>query len=96
MKEKHFAYKISRGNFGFLYPHFELQKEKMVDLLKEIRAQHYDGLFWVFKQFDTEPQEQLCIIDCPFNRIYYHHSGSVEDLDETIARLEHHPQTSHQ
>lgn len=89
MREKHFAYKITRGSCGFLYPHFELQKEKMVDLLKEIEHQHYDGLFWIFKQFDNQPQEQLCIVDCIKNRIYYHYSGNVEDLDETISRLTH-------
>lgn len=89
MREKHFAYKITRGSCGFLYPHFELQKEKMVDLLKEIEHQHYDGLFWIFKQFDNQPQEQLCIVDCVKNRIYYHYSGNVEDLDETISRLTH-------
>ncbi|MGC1182368.1 hypothetical protein [Legionella sp.] len=89
MIENHFAYKITHGNHGFLYPHFELQKEKMVDLLKEIERQHYDGLFWVFKQFDNQPPEQLCIIDCSHNRIYYHYSGDVEDLKETICKLDH-------
>ena len=89
MRENHFAYKITRGSCGFLYPHFELQKEKMVDLLKEIERQHYDGLFWVFKQFDNQPQEQLCIIDCPNNRIYYHYSGDVEDLKTNISKLAH-------
>lgn len=89
MKEKHFAYKITRGTCGFLYPHFELQNEKMVDLLKEIESQHYDGIFWVFKQFNNESQEQLCIVDCSKNRIYYHFSGEVEDLQTTINKLEH-------
>lgn len=89
MKEKHFAYKIARGSSGFLYPHFELQKEKMVDLLTEIEKQNYDGLFWVFKQFDNHPQEQLCIVDCPNHRIYYHFSGEVEDLHDTINKLNH-------
>lgn len=89
MREKHFAYKITRGTCGFLYPHFEIQKEKMVDLLKEIKKQHYDGLFWIFKQFDEHPQEQLCIIDCSNNRVYYHFSGDVTDLNETIAKLDH-------
>lgn len=89
MKERHYGYKITRGTWGFVYPHFELQKEKMVDLLKEIESQHYDGIFWIFKQFDNKPQEQLCIIDCPNNRIYYHYSGDVEDLNIAIARLDH-------
>lgn len=89
MKENHFAYKVTRGSCGFLYPHFELQKEKMVDLLSEIEKQHYDGLFWVFKQFNNNPQEQLCIIDCTNNRIYYHFSGEVENLQDTIKRLTH-------
>lgn len=89
MKEKHFAYKIARGTCGFVYPHFELQKEKMLDLLKEIESQHYDGIFWIFKQFDNEEQEPLCIIDCSHNRIYYHYSGEVEDVKVAISRLDH-------
>jgi hypothetical protein len=90
MKEQHFAYKIARGTEGFLYPYFELQQEKMLDLLKEI-DQHSEGLFWVFKQIDDKPQEELCIVDCANNRIYYHYSGNVENLDTTISRLTHHP-----
>ena len=89
MKEQHFAYKITRGSAGFLYPYFELQKEKMLDLLKEIENQPREGLFWVFKQFDNNPKEQLCIIDCQNHRVYYHHSGEVDDLKDAISRLTH-------
>lgn len=67
------------------------KKEKMLDLLKEIKSQNYDGLFWVFKQFDNHAQEKPCIIDCEHQRIYYHYSGEVEDLDATIKHLEGSP-----
>lgn len=87
MKETHYAYLLQRDTDGFVAPRFVLQTEKMFDLLKEISSNHHEGLFWVFKQFDAMPQEPLCIIDCAPARIYYHYSGEVEDLKQTMIRL---------
>ncbi len=87
MKEKHYAYKISHGASGLTCPHLALEKDRMVDLLKEIENQHHDGLFWVFKQFGDQPQEALCLIDCTKKRIYFHYSGEVEDLHDAITNL---------
>lgn len=90
MKEQHYAYKITHGaSLGLNCPHNALEKDKMVDLLKEIDNKHNEGIFWIFKQFDDRPQEPLCIIDCAKKRIYFHYSGEVEDLKDAIANLTH-------
>ncbi len=88
MKEKHFAYKITHNSSGLVCTHSEIEEEKMLDLLKEIQNNNNsDGLFWIFKQFGAQPKEPLCIIDCAKKRIYYHYSGEVEDLKDTIKKL---------
>lgn len=87
MKEKHFAYKISHNSSDLVCTHSEIEEDKMSDLLNEIQNSNSDGLFWIFKQFDDRPQEPLCIIDCAKKRIYYHYSGDVEDLSDTIKKL---------
>ncbi|KTC65479.1 Uncharacterised protein (plasmid) [Legionella adelaidensis] len=87
MKEKHFAYKIMRDSSGLVCTHHEFEEDKMVDLLKEIQATHSNGIYWIFKQFEGKPQEALAIIDCNHNRIYYHFSGDVENISETIEKL---------
>lgn len=87
MKEKHFAYKICRENSGLVCTHFEFEEDKMVDLLNEIKNLHATGIYWIFKQFEDKPQEAMCIIDCSHNRIYYHYSGEVEHIDDTIKKL---------
>ncbi|AWN75004.1 hypothetical protein LEAN103870_18285 [Legionella anisa] len=89
MKEQHYAYKITHGTSGMNCPHSTLEKDRMVDLLKEIESQHNEGIFWIFKQFGDQPQEPLCIIDCSKKRIYFHYSGEVEDLKNAIANLSH-------
>ncbi len=89
MKEQHYAYKITHGTSGLNCPHSALKNDRMVDLLKEIENQHSEGVFWIFKQFDNQPQEPLCIIDCLKKRIYFHYSGEVEDLKDAIANLSH-------
>lgn len=87
MKEKHFAYKITLSSAGLVCTHSEIEEDKMVDLLKEVKNDHSQAIYWIFKQFDNQPKEQLCIIDCPNNRIYYHYSGEVEEIDEAIEKL---------
>lgn len=87
MKEKHFAYKIYREASRLVCTHYEFEEDKMVDLLKEIRRSPTHGLYWIFKQLNGKPEEALCIIDCSQKRIYYHYSGDVENLDETIEKL---------
>lgn len=89
MKEKHYAYKITHASTGLVCTHSELEEEKMLDLLKEIQSTDFDGMFWIFKQFGDQPQEPLCLIDCPNKRIYYHYSGEVEALKDTIEKLTH-------
>ena len=89
MKEKHFAYKISRGGSGLVCTQSEFEKDQMLDVLKDIRATHTKGTCWIFKQLNGKPQEALCIIDCEHNRIYYHYSGEVEDIEHTIKKLSH-------
>lgn len=89
MKEKHFAYKITQSGLGLVCTHSEIEENKMVDLLTEIQKEHSEGIFWIFKQFDNQPKEALCIIDCPANRIYYHYSGEVEELKDAIKKLSH-------
>ncbi|KTD21928.1 hypothetical protein [Legionella londiniensis] len=87
MKEKHFAYKIYREASRLVCTHYEFEEDKMLDLLKEIKQTPSAGLYWIFKQFNGKPEQALCIIDCSQNRIYYHHSGEVENLDDTIKKL---------
>lgn len=87
VKEKHIAYKICEGSSGLVCTQSEYEEEKMCDLLKEIRDVHAKGIFWIFKQLKDEPQRALCIIDCEHNRIYYHYSGEVEEIDYLIEKL---------
>ena len=87
MKEKHFAYKISRDASALVCTQFEFEEDTMVDLLKEIRETQAEGIYWIFKQLDGQPQEALCIVDCEHNRIYYHYSGEVEDIVVTMRKL---------
>ena len=89
MKEKHYAYKVTLASSGLVCTHSEIEEDKMLDLLKEIQNDHSEGIFWIFKQFGDQPKEQLCIIDCPHKRIYYHYSGEVEELKEAIEKLSH-------
>ena len=67
----------------------EFEEDKMLDLLKEIRDTHARGIYWIFKQLNGKPQEALGIIDCEHNRIYYHYSGEVEDIEHTMQKLGH-------
>ena len=87
MKEQHFAYKITGQSSGLTCSYAEIEEDKMLDLLKEIQNQDHDGVYWVFKQLKDKPKEQLCIIDCKHQRIYYHHSGEVDNIDEVIKKL---------
>ncbi|BCA95107.1 hypothetical protein TUM19329_14680 [Legionella antarctica] len=89
MKEKYYAYEINLASSGIVCSHSEIKEDKMRDLLKEIKNEHAEGVFWIFKQFGDQPKEPLCIIDCLHKRIYYHYSGEVEELDETIKKLSH-------
>ena len=89
MKEKHYAYKIARNTSGLVCTQSEFEEDSMVDLLKEIRDVHFSGIYWIFKQLNGKPQEALCIIDCEHNRIYYHYSGEVEEIEKTIQKLSH-------
>ncbi|HAT8620630.1 TPA: hypothetical protein JA993_00400 [Legionella pneumophila] len=87
MKEKHFAYKITLSSTGLVCTHSEIEENRMIDLLKEIKNDDSQAIFWIFKQFDKQPKEQPGIIDCTQNRIYYHYSGEVEKIDEAIEKL---------
>lgn len=89
MKEKHFAYKITHGSSGLICTHTEIEEDKMLDLLKEIQQKYSEGIFWIFKQFGDQPREELCIIDCPNKRVYYHYSGEVDELQDAINKLSH-------
>lgn len=89
MKETHFAYKISRDRSGLVCSQSEFEEDKMLDVLKDIQRTHTKGIYWIFKQLNGKPQEALCIIDCEHNRIYYHYSGEVEDIEQTIKKLSH-------
>ncbi len=89
MKEKHYAYKVTLASSGLVCTHSEIEEDKMLDLLKEIKNDHSEGIFWIFKQFGDQPKEPLCIIDCPHKRIYYHYSGEVEELKDAIEKLSH-------
>ncbi|WP_133128001.1 hypothetical protein [Legionella nagasakiensis] len=88
MKEKHFAYRIQREVSGLVCTQHEFEEDKMVDLLKDIQKARTQGIYWIFKQLDGKPQEALSIIDCEHGRIYYHYSGEVEDLQDTIKKLD--------
>ena len=90
MKEKYFAYKISRETENLVCTHDEIEEDKMLDLLQEIKEKHAKGLYWIFKQLNGKPQEALSIIDCEHNRIYYHYSGEVEAMDDVINKLNQH------
>ncbi|MGQ3888379.1 hypothetical protein ACQUW5_05025 [Legionella sp. CNM-1927-20] len=87
MKEKHFAYKISSNVAGLVCTYAEIEQDKMLDLLHLVQQDTEVGLYWVFKQLDNQPKEPLCIIDCTHKRVYYHYSGEVEDLNDTIKKL---------
>ncbi|MCC5793014.1 MAG: hypothetical protein JJT82_10475 [Legionellaceae bacterium] len=87
MKEHYYAYKIMEGHADLVCTHSEFSEDKMLDLLQDIQQSHAQGLFWIFKQTDQQQREPLSIIDCVHQRVYYHYSGEVENLDETIAKL---------
>lgn len=87
MKEKHFAYKITHSASTLIFAHSEIEEEKMVDLLQLIQKDTSEGIYWIFKQVDNQPKQQLCIVDSSANKIYYHYSGDVEELDKTIEKL---------
>lgn len=89
MKEKHFAYKISRDVSGLVCTQSEFEEDKMLDLLNDIHNSQATGIYWIFKQLNGKPREALCIIDCEHNRIYYHYSGEVENVEQTIHKLSH-------
>lgn len=59
MKEKHFAYKITLSSTGLVCTHSEIEENRMIDLLKEIKNDDSQAIFWIFKQFDKQPKEQL-------------------------------------
>ena len=87
MTEKHIAYNITQNTSGLVCTHSEFEEDKMVDLLKEIQAFHSNDIYWVFRQFTGKPQEPLCIIDCSHSRIYYHHSGEVDNITDVVKKL---------
>lgn len=87
MTEKHFAYKITKNAADLVCQHEEFEEDKMLELLKDIQQLPPKGIYWIFKQIDGKPQEALAIIDCAHQRIYYHYSGEVEDINETINKL---------
>lgn len=87
MKEKHFAYKITKDASGLVCKQSEFEEDKMLDLLKEIKGTQAQGIYWIFKQMNGKPQEALCIIDCEHDRIYFHYSGDVENIEYTIEKL---------
>lgn len=87
MKEKHFAYKITHESHDAIMTHFEFEEDKMLDLLKDIQKAGTSGIYWIVKQRDAQPGEPLCIIDSTHQRIYYHHSGDVEDINDMIRKL---------
>lgn len=87
MKEHHFVYKIVGGNGDLVCSHSEFEEDDMLTLLSEVKRSYKEGLLWVFKQFDNQKREPLSIIDCAHQRIYYHHSGDVETVEEAITKL---------
>ena len=89
MKETHFAYKITHAASRIIFTGAEIEEDHMANLLLRIKADTSEAIYWVFKQVDNEPKQQMCIVDRLANRIYYHHSGVVDNLDETIHKLTH-------
>ncbi len=87
MNEKHIAYKISQTSPDLVCTYSEFEEDNMLDLLKEIEEEHSEGIFWIFKQRNNKPKEQLCIIDCAAHRIYFHHSGEVDQIQNVINKL---------
>ncbi len=87
MKERHYAYKITNNAAGLICTYSEIEEEHMLDLLKELEHSDTKGIYWIFKQWNEQPKEPLCIIDCEQQRIYYHYSGVVEALSTTISKL---------
>ncbi|MDI9817976.1 MULTISPECIES: hypothetical protein [unclassified Legionella] len=87
MKEMHYAYKVTSQSSGLICTQAEFEEDKMLDLLKDIVNTGSEGIYWIFKQLENNPREPLCIIDCYHNRIYYHYSGEVEDIDLMIKKL---------
>lgn len=87
MKERQFAYKITSGSPDLVCTQLEFEEHTMLNLLKDIKQSHHQGLFWIHKQLENHEPEPLCIIDCLHQRIYYHYSGEVEDLNDTIQKL---------
>jgi hypothetical protein len=87
MIEKHFAYKITKDPSGLVCTQFEFEEDKMLNLLKEISETKTEGIYWIFKQVNGKPKQALCIIDCEQGRIYYHYSGEVDTVKETILKL---------
>lgn len=59
----------------------------MLDLLLDIQREERDGIYWIFKQLDDQPKEQLCVIGCKHQRIYYHYSGEVDKISDVIKKL---------
>lgn len=94
MKEKHFAYCITRKPSGLVCTNYEFEEDKMLDLLRDIRNTDSTGIYWIFKQLDGQPHEALSIIDCEKRRIYFHYSGEVEHLDDVIDKLSNDPSKS--
>lgn len=89
MREQHYAYKIIPGDHQVVCSPAPIIELKMLDLLNKIHMDRMGGIYWVFKKLDGSAAEPLCIVDCDNNRIYYHFSGLVDDLDETITKLNH-------
>lgn len=87
MKEHFYAYEISYNICQMVCTTSEFTEDKMLDILEDIVESHADSLFWILKKSKEQSKTPFSIIDCPNNRIYYHYSGEVEALDETIQKL---------
>lgn len=87
MKEIHYAYRVSHEPEGIACTQRQIEADKMLDLLLDIKKSKPKGLYWVFKQIDGQPQEALSIIDCEHQRIYFHYSGDVFSIDDVIQKL---------
>ena len=87
IKEIHYAYRITNSTSGLVCTYSEFEEDKMIDLLLDIKKSAIKDIFWVFKKRDSSPEEPICIIDGPYNRIYFHYSGEVEQLDDVIKKL---------
>jgi len=87
MKEHHYAYKILAGKSDLVCSQSEFEADRMLDLLKDIKAESFQGIYWIFKQLNDGEKEPLCIIDSAQQRIYYHYSGEVESIDVTMNKL---------